>query len=154
VYLTGSSKRASQRAGLMVKASGLLRLISLCKTTSRGEASVTAPRSSGRQWRRPIPCRWSGGTSQSCRCFWVVRLGAANLGERVEDLSRPDGAYHAPPLDPIAVEPRESKAKKADPRRLLLFRQYLEISNPSGIITSVWSCPQDNFQERPVAGLQ
>jgi hypothetical protein len=35
----------------------------------------------------------------------------------------------------------------------LLFRQYLDKSHPSEIITSVCSCPQHNFQERPVAGL-
>ena len=61
---------------------------------------------------------------------------AAGLAERLGDVGRAVVAHHPPALDALAVEPGEGPAEKADHRWLLLVRQHLDISQPSGVIHS------------------
>ena len=42
--------------------------------------------------------------------------GAAGLGGRLEDVGRPLFTHHPPELKPLAVEPGEGQAEKADHR--------------------------------------
>ena len=46
--------------------------------------------------------------------------GAAGLGEHLGDIGRAVVAHHPPSLDPLAVEPGDGPAEKANHRRLLL----------------------------------
>jgi len=60
--------------------------------------------------------------------------GAAGHGKRFGDVGRAVVAHHPAALDPLAVEPGDSTAEKADHRRLLLIRQHLDIGKPCGVI--------------------
>lgn len=64
------------------------------------------------------------------------------------DVSRPDGAYHPPPLDPLAVEPRETTANSLSPAAAALPR-VTRHSQPRGIITSTMLLPVTQFLRTP-----
>jgi hypothetical protein len=62
--------------------------------------------------------------------------GAASRSERLGDVGGTVVAHHPPALEPLAVEPGDSTAEKADHRWLLLVRQDLDVGQPGGVIHS------------------
>ena len=60
--------------------------------------------------------------------------GPAGLGKRFGDIGRAVVAHYPPAFDPLAVEPGDCPAEKADHRWLLLVCQHLDIGQPCGVI--------------------
>jgi len=60
----------------------------------------------------------------------------ASFGESFGDVRRPVVAHHPAALDPLAVEPGDSTAEKADHRRLLLICEHLDVDQPCGVVDS------------------
>lgn len=58
----------------------------------------------------------------------------ASLDERLGDVRRPVVAHHPAAFDPLAVEPGDSTAEKADHRWILLVGQHLYVGQPRGVI--------------------
>jgi len=60
--------------------------------------------------------------------------GAAGLGKRFGDVGRAVVARHPAALDPLAVEPGDSTAEKADHRWFLLVLQDFDVREPCRVV--------------------
>jgi hypothetical protein len=58
----------------------------------------------------------------------------ARLGERLRDVRRPVVAHHPAALDPLAFDPSDGTAEKANYRWLLLVCQNLDVGQSRGVI--------------------
>lgn len=104
--------------------------------------SVSASGSSGRPWHGPlavlhldVPFSFAVGSGRVGAAADVPQpQNPTGLGECIGDIGRAVIAYHPRALDPLAVEPDNDPAEKADHRWLLCVRQNLVTGETGGVI--------------------